>query len=84
MMYIGEWKNDQYHGDGILILPFGGYFSGKFQRHSIEGIGAMVTTEELSIGYFDKCLLQGRVLKWQQNKWKLLNYANGLELNMIQ
>ena len=37
--YVGEHKIHQYHGDGTLYLPNGGYLEGQFEDHMASGHG---------------------------------------------
>lgn len=40
-MYIGEWKNNMWNGEGLLFLPFGGFLYGKFINDKLQGPGAI-------------------------------------------
>lgn len=48
--YVGEHKIHQYHGDGILYLPNGGYLDGQFEDHMACGHGILYR-EDGSVQY---------------------------------
>lgn len=76
-MYIGEWKNDLYHGFGLILLPYGGYFRGQFEKHSIENIGATVTAEEIFVGNYRNSILQGDAVSYRSGVWSQYSYYHG-------
>ncbi|KAM3128349.1 hypothetical protein pb186bvf_019539 [Paramecium bursaria] len=83
-MYIGSWCNYQYSGEGIIILPYGGYFRGQFNKSNLQGKGWIVTKKEILIAQFSDSQLDGRVLQFKENKWKLMIYKMGILLIIIQ
>jgi hypothetical protein len=37
LTYIGEWYQDQFNGEGLIIFPFGGYLFADFKKNHING-----------------------------------------------
>ncbi|KAL4481179.1 hypothetical protein ABPG73_016192 [Tetrahymena malaccensis] len=86
-MYIGEWSNDQMHGEGILHFRFGGYLYGKFKQNKVHGIAILniPLKNQLFIGYWKQSMLNGVCFELNLNtkQWSLSIYENG-ELKIKQ
>lgn len=42
--YIGEYKDDNKHGKGVLKYPNGDEYDGDWESNEIHGIGIILTT----------------------------------------
>ncbi|EAR97260.2 MORN domain protein (macronuclear) [Tetrahymena thermophila SB210] len=80
-MYIGEWSNDQMHGEGILHFRFGGYLYGRFKQNKVHGIAILniPLKNQLFIGYWKQSTLNGVCFELNLNsrQWSLSIYENG-------
>ena len=59
--YIGDWLIDQFHGQGLMLFPEGGYVYSTFNRNQIDGIGVIKYDGFLIAGNFSRNKLNGRV-----------------------
>ncbi|CAD8075715.1 unnamed protein product [Paramecium primaurelia] len=73
-LYFGQWKNDLYNGEGLIIFPFGGILKATFKNHSIEGIGILITNNEVMIGEYQNSVLINKALLFNGIQWKLRSF----------
>jgi hypothetical protein len=38
LFYIGQFKNDMFHGQALMVMPYGSVFFGHFEKNIIQGI----------------------------------------------
>ncbi|CAD8110553.1 unnamed protein product [Paramecium primaurelia] len=73
-LYFGQWKNDLYNGEGLIIFPYGAILKATFKNNSIEGIGIFITNTEVLIGEYQNSVLMNKALLFNGKQWKLRSF----------
>ncbi|WP_292295073.1 trypsin-like peptidase domain-containing protein, partial [Marivita sp.] len=67
--YVGQWKDDKWHGQGTVTYPDGGKYTGQWKDHKRHGQGTEIYPEG---GEY--------IGKWKDDKWHgqgTVTYPNG-------
>ena len=77
MKYNGEWKNNHYHGEGILNFDNGEIYCGYFEKSKRNGNGVLFFKEGYYVGEWKNDLFHGKGEFYLKGKKLKGTFKNG-------